>query len=260
MPRWLASGRSSRQPADQPDVVYAGVEPHALFRSDDRGESFSLVEGLWRHPDRPSWMPGGGGACLHTVLVASDRPRRCDGRDVGCGRLRTRDGGATWEPANRGIQSALRPRGSALSGVRTVRPQGGVPPGSPAAPVRPEPLRRLSQRGPRQLVDTDRDPDCRATSDSRWSPTRTGRTPCTRFPLQADAERFPPDAKLPGLPNARTPGQLGATVQTASRRIRTTPQSFATRWSPTLGTLRVSTSGHDLERSSRAVTTGTAGR
>ena len=43
------------QPAGdaQPDVVYAGVEPAALFRSDDGGESFSLDEGLWNHPHRP---------------------------------------------------------------------------------------------------------------------------------------------------------------------------------------------------------------
>ncbi|HEY6399095.1 MAG TPA: hypothetical protein VIX82_16735, partial [Solirubrobacteraceae bacterium] len=49
------------QPAadSQPDVVYAGVEPHALFRSDDAGLSFSLVEGLWNHPHRAEWRPGG---------------------------------------------------------------------------------------------------------------------------------------------------------------------------------------------------------
>src|SRR5438445_3910501 len=37
------------QPASdaQPDVVYAGVEPAALFRSDDGGVTFRLDEGLW---------------------------------------------------------------------------------------------------------------------------------------------------------------------------------------------------------------------
>ena len=47
------------QPAteQQPDVVYAGVEPHALFRSDDRGQSFSLVEGLWSIPTDPAGSP-----------------------------------------------------------------------------------------------------------------------------------------------------------------------------------------------------------
>ena len=32
-------------PADQPDVIYAGVEPAALFRSDDGGRTFALVRG-----------------------------------------------------------------------------------------------------------------------------------------------------------------------------------------------------------------------
>src|SRR5215831_13621186 len=54
--------------AAQPDVVYAGVEPAALFRSDDAGRSFRLDEGLWGHEHRPQWEPGGGGLCLHTVV------------------------------------------------------------------------------------------------------------------------------------------------------------------------------------------------
>src|SRR3954447_17804578 len=47
-----------------PDVVYAGLEPAALFRSDDGGETFRLVESLWNHEHRPQWEPGGGGLCL----------------------------------------------------------------------------------------------------------------------------------------------------------------------------------------------------
>ena len=33
-------------------VVWAGTEPGAVFRSEDRGETFSLVRGLWDHPHR----------------------------------------------------------------------------------------------------------------------------------------------------------------------------------------------------------------
>ena len=46
-------------PATEPGVVWAGTEPAALFRSDDGGENFALVEGLWDHPHRPKWEPGG---------------------------------------------------------------------------------------------------------------------------------------------------------------------------------------------------------
>ena len=41
-----------RRPKNAPDTVWAGVEPAALFRSDDRGDTFELVRGLWDHPDR----------------------------------------------------------------------------------------------------------------------------------------------------------------------------------------------------------------
>ncbi len=45
-------------PADEPDVLYAGVEPAALFRSDDGGRTFALVRGLWDHPHRTAMGTG----------------------------------------------------------------------------------------------------------------------------------------------------------------------------------------------------------
>ena len=96
-------------PNDQPDVVYAGVEPHALFRSDDGGSSFRLVEGLWNHPHRPSWTPGNGGACLHTVIPHPTDPQRVMVAMSAAGVYRTADGGTTWEPANRGIAATFLP-------------------------------------------------------------------------------------------------------------------------------------------------------
>ncbi|HEV3124408.1 MAG TPA: exo-alpha-sialidase [Candidatus Dormibacteraeota bacterium] len=95
--------------ANQPDVVYAGVEPHALFRSDDGGLSFTLVAGLWEHPHRPSWMPGGGGACLHTVLTHPSDTQRVLVAMSAAGVYRSSDGGTSWEPANRGIQAVFLP-------------------------------------------------------------------------------------------------------------------------------------------------------
>jgi photosystem II stability/assembly factor-like uncharacterized protein len=99
------------QPAGdaQPDVVYAGVEPHALFRSDDGGLSFSIVRGLWDHPHRPEWMPGGGGACLHTILTHPEDPQRLLVAMSAAGVYRSADGGETWNPANRGIQAVWLP-------------------------------------------------------------------------------------------------------------------------------------------------------
>ena len=39
--------------AEEPDVVYAGVEPAALFKSEDGGDTWSEVMGLTDHPTRP---------------------------------------------------------------------------------------------------------------------------------------------------------------------------------------------------------------
>jgi hypothetical protein len=98
------------QPAGdaQPDVVYAGVEPAALFRSDDGGESFRLDQGLWDHPHRSQWNPGGGGLCLHTVLADPGGGPRLGVAVSAAGFYRTLDGD-TWEAANRGIKAPFLP-------------------------------------------------------------------------------------------------------------------------------------------------------
>jgi hypothetical protein len=96
-------------PVDEPDVLYAGVEPAALFRSDDGGRTFGLVRGLWDHPHRPAWEPGGGGLCLHTVLVHPDDADRLLVAISAAGVYRSDDGGDTWRAANRGIVAAFLP-------------------------------------------------------------------------------------------------------------------------------------------------------
>src|SRR2546430_430194 len=48
-------------PEGEPDVVYAGSEPSALFRSTDGGRTYALVRGLWDHPHRKEWGAGFGG-------------------------------------------------------------------------------------------------------------------------------------------------------------------------------------------------------
>src|SRR5688572_11800471 len=42
---------------DEPDTLFCGVEPAALFRSDGAGTNWSLVNGLFDHPHRPQWQP-----------------------------------------------------------------------------------------------------------------------------------------------------------------------------------------------------------
>ena len=95
--------------AGQPGVVYAGVEPAALFRSDDGGRSFALVRALWDHPHRRQWQPGGGGLCLHTVLVHPSDPDRLLVAISAGGVYLSDDAGSTWRAANAGIVAGFLP-------------------------------------------------------------------------------------------------------------------------------------------------------
>ena len=89
------------------DVVWAGAEPHSLWRSTDGGASFELNRALWDHPHRPNWMGGAGGPAIHNVH------RRADGSTyvamTGGGVYRSADGLAEWAPANRGISASFMP-------------------------------------------------------------------------------------------------------------------------------------------------------
>ncbi len=90
-------------PSAGPNVVYAGIDPAALYRSDDRGETFTLNEGLFNHPHRPKWVPGFGGLCLHSILLPPHDPERIYVAISSAGVYRTVDGGKSWERCNRGV-------------------------------------------------------------------------------------------------------------------------------------------------------------
>jgi hypothetical protein len=92
-----------------PDVVYAGVEPSALFRSTDGGESFELVRGLWDHPHRPEWSPGFGGQAIHSIVPHPTDPARVTVAMSTGGVYVTTDGGASWRARNVGIQAYRNP-------------------------------------------------------------------------------------------------------------------------------------------------------
>jgi hypothetical protein len=96
-------------PANQPDTLYCGVEPASLFVSRDAGRNWSLVEGLYNHPHREKWVPGGGGMCLHTIVPdATDSQKMFIAISTG-GAYRTRDGGSSWEACNAGVRAIYLP-------------------------------------------------------------------------------------------------------------------------------------------------------
>lgn len=100
----ITPGRS-----DEPGVLYAGIEPATLFKSIDRGETWTINMGLYDHPHRPTWFPGAGGLCLHTIVLDPTDPNRMYvGISTG-GCYRTDDGGATWQPRNKNVRADFMP-------------------------------------------------------------------------------------------------------------------------------------------------------
>jgi photosystem II stability/assembly factor-like uncharacterized protein len=92
-----------------PDTVYAGVEDAALFKSTDGGNSWSELSGLRGHGSGPHWQPGAGGLCLHTIIQDPTNADRMVIAISAAGAFRTDDGGATWKPINRGLNSLYIP-------------------------------------------------------------------------------------------------------------------------------------------------------
>ncbi|GAA0826513.1 WD40/YVTN/BNR-like repeat-containing protein [Streptosporangium amethystogenes subsp. fukuiense] len=88
-----------------PDTVYAGVEDAALFRSVDGGQTWQELPGLRNHRSGPSWQPGAGGMCLHTIVPDPRDPGRIVVAISAAGVFRTDDAGKSWQPMNRGLQS-----------------------------------------------------------------------------------------------------------------------------------------------------------
>jgi photosystem II stability/assembly factor-like uncharacterized protein len=95
--------------AADPDALYCGVEPAALFESRDGGKTFTLNRGLWSHPHREKWQPGGGGLGLHTILPDPTRPERMWVAISTGGVYRTEDGGRSWRTAHKGVRAQFLP-------------------------------------------------------------------------------------------------------------------------------------------------------
>jgi photosystem II stability/assembly factor-like uncharacterized protein len=99
-----------------PDTIYAGVQDAALFRSTDGGASWHELAGLRQHGSGPSWQPGAGGLCLHTILLHPAQANRIYIAISAAGAFRTDDGGKTWKPINRGLKSEGIPKPDAEVG------------------------------------------------------------------------------------------------------------------------------------------------
>ncbi len=96
--------------ADRPGVLWAGTIPGGLFRSDDHGFSWTLVDSLWDRPERAEWFGGGyDQPGIHSICVD---PRDSDriAVAVSCGGIwLTGDSGATWRLGGTGLRADYMP-------------------------------------------------------------------------------------------------------------------------------------------------------
>ena len=145
-PRWPGSGSSRPARPTSRTCIYAGVEPAALFRSDDGGRSFALVRGLVGPPAPHPVATGRRRAVPAHRPRPPARPRAAADRHLG-GRACTAPTTAatSWRASNRGHRRRLpsRRRGPR---VRPVRAQGGARRRRPRAALPPAPRRHLPQR------------------------------------------------------------------------------------------------------------------
>jgi hypothetical protein len=95
--------------ADEPNVLYAGAQPASFFVSRDRGETWTLNDGLFDHPHRGNWNPGAGGLCLHTILLDPTNLKRMYIAVSAAGCYRTDDGGQSWAPYNKNVHACFQP-------------------------------------------------------------------------------------------------------------------------------------------------------
>jgi hypothetical protein len=103
--------------ADEPGVLWAGGLPAGLFRSDDRGASWTLNRPLWEQPGRREWFGGGyDHAGIHSIVVDPRNARHLT-LAISCGGVwQTRDGGANWSLTAQGMKADYLPAESADDG------------------------------------------------------------------------------------------------------------------------------------------------
>jgi hypothetical protein len=96
----------SLEPGDGKKELWCGVEPAALFRSEDNGNSWEMIGGISNHAHARTWHPGNGGLCMHTIV--RDGKRIHVGISTG-GHYVSHDGGATFQPSNQGVGAGFVP-------------------------------------------------------------------------------------------------------------------------------------------------------
>jgi hypothetical protein len=93
-----------------PRRAYAGTQYGHLFKSEDRGESWEEVSGLFTAPGRSEWGVDWGfgttGLCIHTIKIDPRNSNRIVIVVSGRGPYRSEDGGETWKRLQDGVMES----------------------------------------------------------------------------------------------------------------------------------------------------------
>ena len=95
--------------ASEPGVLYAGVQPAALFKSTDRGQTWLLNDALYDHPHRGNFGPGAGDLMVHTIVP---HPTDVEKMWIGisaAGCYYTDDAGESWSALNKNMRADFMP-------------------------------------------------------------------------------------------------------------------------------------------------------
>lgn len=104
-------GRIWNMTPDGTGAIWAGTMPGGLFRSDDMGDSWELMEGFWTMPERKQWfgVAGGEQPGLSTVLVDPRDPKHLTVGISCAGVWESTDAGANWAVVGKGFKNEYMP-------------------------------------------------------------------------------------------------------------------------------------------------------
>ena len=110
--------------AGDPGLIYAGVDPAALFVSQNNGDSWQLCDSLWSHDTRPLWEPGAAGLALHHIQIDPADPNHIYVSISAAGVFETTDRGASWTARNVGCTADHLPNPNPEAGqcVHSLHP------------------------------------------------------------------------------------------------------------------------------------------
>ena len=176
--------------ADETGKLFCGVQPAALFTSDDNGETWELCRGLWNRPHRKEWNTGYGGLGLHTILRLTEKVWVVAVSTGGV--YRTEDAGETWQACNQKIVAPFLPEPIPEFGqcVHKV----AVDPTNPALMI------LQHHWGVYRSIDAGKTweniGENKLPSDFGFVSVMNAKNTAFIIPIKADAERFFPDERI----------------------------------------------------------------